>query len=374
MAQLLAALSGGVDSAVAAARAIDAGHQVIGVHLTLTTGVLNQDYSSHCSSLEEARDARQIASHLGIEFLSLDAMDDFRRVVMDDFVAEYARGRTPNPCLRCNATIKFPTLCDHSVALGYDGVITGHYAQLHTREDGLVELHRGFDADKDQSYVLGVLTQEQLKHCHFPLGGSTKQEVRRQARERGIPVADKPDSTDICFIPRGRTADFLEGHIRSSPGQIRDEQGQVLGHHRGIHGFTIGQRKGLRLGIPADDGHPRYVLRLEADTGEVIVGPKEHLKITHLRCSQPVWCTQPPADPFDAGVQLRAHAQEIPARIWVSDMTVLIDLMQPAYGIAPGQTAVIYDKTRVLGSTTIDSTSTDSPHLDPSLECGTSLG
>ncbi|MCL2784351.1 MAG: tRNA 2-thiouridine(34) synthase MnmA [Propionibacteriaceae bacterium] len=357
MSRLIVGLSGGVDSAVAAARMLEAGHEVVAVHLWLDPDNTGQD---GWGSSANATDAREVAQRLGIEFEVWDFSSDFRRIVVEDFLAEYARGRTPNPCLRCNEQIKFSAVIDRALAQGFDGVVTGHYARLETNDAGHVDLHRGVDKDKDQSYVLGVLTQDRLRRCFFPLGDSTKEEVRAEAARRGITVADKPDSLDICFIRDGRTADYLHRHIEDRPGEIRSEDGQVLGSHRGIFTYTIGQRKGLRLGRPATDGQPRYVVGLDSHANTVIVGPRTSLQVTQIRGINPVWTDHLAQSEFHAAVQLRAHADEIPARISVDDAGVTINLDTATYGIAPGQTAVIYDGTRVVGSATIDSaTSTE---------------
>ncbi|MDR0488464.1 MAG: tRNA 2-thiouridine(34) synthase MnmA [Propionibacteriaceae bacterium] len=357
MARLIAALSGGVDSAVAAARTVDAGHEVTAIHLALTRNPATfRTGSRGCCSLEDANDAGRVAAHLGIPFYIWDLSKEFEEEVLQDFLAEYSCGRTPNPCLRCNEKIKFAAVCDRALALGFDGVVTGHYAQLKTRDDGVVELHRSLDQAKDQSYVLGVLTQTQLQHCLFPLGGSLKEEVRREAHERGIRVADKPDSYDICFIPEGDTAEYLHEKLGYAHGEIQDEDGTVLGHHQGIFTYTIGQRKGLGLGVPAADGNPRYVLRLDPVENRVIVGPREHLQVHSLHGINPLWCDNPPNHPFQATVQLRAHATEVPALITIQSDGISITLEFPSYGIAPGQAAVIYKGTQVIGSATIDST------------------
>ncbi len=357
MARLIAALSGGVDSAVAAARMAEAGHEVTAIHMALSRHPQAQRTGSRgCCSLEDANDARRVADALGLPFYVWDFSDDFFHQVVENFLAEYARGRTPNPCLRCNEKIKFAALCDRALALGFDGVVTGHYARAVTRADGLVELHRGVDQAKDQSYVLGVLTQEQLRHSYFPLGDTVKAEVRQEARRRGLRVADKPDSYDICFIPDGSTADYLHEKLGYRPGEIRDEAGQVLGRHQGVFTYTIGQRKGLGLGRPAADGRPRYVLGLDPASGVVTVGPKEGLTVNRLRGVDPLWCDLAPAGDFEATVQLRAHSGELPARVRVEADGLGIDLIEPARGVAPGQTAVIYQGSRVVGSATIDAT------------------
>ena len=249
--RVLAAMSGGVDSAVAAARAVDAGHEVTGVHLALSKNPQSYRTGARgCCSKEDAHDARRAADVLGIAFYVWDLSDEFAADVVDDFVAEYAAGRTPNPCLRCNEKIKFAAVLQRGLALGFDAVCTGHYARLVDGQDG-IEMHRAVDADKDQSYVLGVLTQEQLRHSMFPLGDSVKTEVRAEAERRGLAVADKPDSHDICFIADGDTAGFLDRHLGSRPGTIADESGATIGRHDGTHHFTVGQRKGLSIGRPA---------------------------------------------------------------------------------------------------------------------------
>src|SRR6266540_1737783 len=245
--RVLAAMSGGVDSAVAAARALDAGYDVTGVHLALARNP--QTYRSGargCCTLEDSRDARRAADVIGIPFYVWDMAEQFHDEVVDDFVAEYAAGRTPNPCLRCNEKIKFAAVLDRAVALGFDAVATGHYAQLRTGADGPIELHRSVDQAKDQSYVLGGLTQGQLAHSMFPLGDSVKGDVRREAAERGLLVADKPDSHDICFVADGDNAGWLAEKLSdlapNRGGDIVDHaSGEVLGQHGGTFGYTIGQ-------------------------------------------------------------------------------------------------------------------------------------
>jgi len=247
--RVLAAMSGGVDSAVAAARAADAGHDVTGVHLALARNP--QTYRSGargCCTLEDARDARRAADVIGIPFYVWDMADEFHANVVDDFVAEYAAGRTPNPCLRCNEKIKFAAVLDRAVALGFDAVVTGHHARLGA--DGL--LRRSVDLGKDQSYVLAVLTRGQLDRSVFPLGDSTKAQVRVEAAQRGLAVAEKPDSHDICFIADGDTRGFLRSRLGEAPGSIVDsESGEVVGTHGGAYAYTVGQRKGLNLTRPA---------------------------------------------------------------------------------------------------------------------------
>lgn len=358
--RVLAALSGGVDSAVAAARAVDAGHDVVAVHLalsrqpaTLRTGARG------CCTIEDAGDARRVADVLGIPFYVWDLSERFEADVVDDFVREYAAGRTPNPCLRCNEKIKFSALLEKAVALGFDALCTGHYARLERDPAGMVRLHRARDRAKDQSYVLGVLTQEQLARALFPLGDSLKSEVRSEAAARGLAVAEKADSHDICFVADGRTQAWLEQRLGEQPGAIVDEQGEVLGEHTGAYGFTVGQRKGMRLGRPAPDGRPRYVLDVQPVSGTVVVGPAERLDVRSMRATAPRWCADAPVGPVEVLAQVRAHGEAVPAVAEVVDdgAQVRVELQRPVRGLAPGQSVVLYDGTRVLGAATIMSTS-----------------
>jgi tRNA-uridine 2-sulfurtransferase len=356
--RVLAAMSGGVDSATAAARMADAGHQVTGVHLALSANPKSYRSGARgCCTLEDARDARRAADVIGIPFYVWDMAERFHRDVVEDFVAEYAAGRTPNPCLRCNEKIKFAAVLDRALALGFDAVCTGHYARI---RDGV--LYRAADPAKDQSYVLAVLTPEQLSHALFPLGDTPKAQVRAEAARRGLAVADKPDSHDVCFIADGDTRAFLAGRLGQAPGQIVDTSGAVLGEHDGAYAFTVGQRRGLRVGTPAGDGRPRYVLDIEPVTRTVTVGPAEALDVTEITASRPVWtgCT-PLAGPRDGLVQLRAHGEVYPCTAWLDGDELRIRLHHPARGVAKGQAAVLYDDDMVLGSATIRGTSAAAP-------------
>ena len=382
--KILAAMSGGVDSAVAAARAVDAGHEVVGVHLalsrmpaTLRTG------SRGCCTLEDSMDARRVCAQLGIPFFVWDFSERFKEDVVDDFIAEYEAGRTPNPCMRCNEKIKFAALLEKAVSLGFDAVVTGHYARVITNDDGNRELHRAADWAKDQSYVLGVLTHEQLKHAWFPLATTpSKAEVREEAARRGFSVAKKPDSYDICFIPEGDTRAWLGEHIQMRPGLIKDTSGAVLGEHPGAQAYTVGQRKGLALGKPAPDGKPRFVLEIRPKTNEVIVGSRELLAVDEIRGIRATWAGVPVAeaadfmrqDPklgtcsatFEVTAQVRAHADPVRGTAhlqWVENtdenaegqlrLETVVRLKDGLSGVAPGQTMVLYQGTRVLGQSTI---------------------
>ncbi len=368
-------MSGGVDSAVAAARAQDAGHEVVGVHLALSRmpGTLRTG-SRGCCTIEDSIDARRVAGQLGIPFYVWDFSDRFKADVVDNFLEEYEQGRTPNPCLRCNEKIKFEAVLDRAMALGFDKVVTGHYATVVDTDDGRVELHRSAEWAKDQSYVLGVLTDEQLRHCLFPLGETpSKDQVRAEAEARGFSVASKPDSHDICFIPDGDTQGFLEDKLGAKPGAIVDRDGQVVGDHSGTHGYTIGQRKGLQIGYPAPDGKPRYVLDIRPKTREVVVGPKDALDIVEMSGARVSFAGADPVtsgitagryqdgvleqfDSFDGEVQVRAHGDTYPAQIWMDRGVLRIRVQTPISGLAPGQSAVVYLGTRVVGQCTVDQT------------------
>ena len=348
--RLLAALSGGVDSAVAAALAVEQGHDVTAVHLALSSAPATLRTGSRgCCSKEDARDAARVADVLGIPFYVWDFADRFREDVIDDFVAEYAAGRTPNPCLRCNERIKFTAVLDRALGLGFDAVVTGHHARL---SDG--ELRRSVDQDKDQSYVLAVLTPEQLAGTVLPLGSLTKAEVRAEATARGLAVADKPDSHDICFIADGDTAGFLIERLGAQPGPVVDAlTGAVVGGHDGAFTYTVGQRKGLALTVPAPDGRPRYVLSIEPVSRTVVVGPAQALDVHEILASRPLWLGAPGL-PRTAQVQLRAHGAVHDCVVHPDGDGWRLELGTPARGVAAGQAAVLYDGDLVLASATIE--------------------
>jgi tRNA-specific 2-thiouridylase len=351
--KLLAAMSGGVDSAVAAALAVEAGHDVTGVHLALSEAPATLRTGSRgCCSKEDARDARRAADVLEIPYYVWDLAAQFRSDVVADFVAEYAAGRTPNPCLRCNEKIKFAAVLHRARRLGFDAVVTGH----HARVSGGV-LRRSVDLAKDQSYVLAVLTPDQLAGAVFPLGEVTKDEVRALAADRGLAVADKPDSHDICFIADGDTRGFLRSHLGEQPGPVVDAlTGATVGSHEGAFAYTVGQRRGLALDVPAPDGRPRYVLSISPVDRTVRVGPQEALDVHVVTAEAPVWTSGPRPLPLECEVQLRAHGQPHPCSVSAAaDGGWRVALATPARGVAAGQAAVLYDGDTVLGSATISS-------------------
>lgn len=352
--RVLAAMSGGVDSAVAAARVQEAGHEVVGVHLALSRRpAAEREGGRGCCSIEDASDAQRAAGQLDIPFYVWDLADRFEDDVVEDFVSAYAAGQTPNPCLRCNERIKFSALLDKALALGFDAVATGHYAR---RVDGPAgpELHRAVDGAKDQSYVLGVLSRDRLAHAVFPLGGTVKADVRAEAAARGLRVAAKPDSHDICFIPDGDTAGFLHRRLGRRPGPIVDLDGQRVGEHQGTHAFTVGQRRGLALAEVAADGRRRYVLSIEPASSTVVVGPGEALEVTRIEGQDAVWARPAPVAGQRLGAQVRAHGEEVACVVdHLDDARVAVRLDRPVRGVAPGQALVLYDGTRVAGSVTI---------------------
>ena len=366
--RVLAALSGGVDSAVAAARAVDAGHDVVAVHMALTRErAATRCGSRGCCSVEDASDARWAAEILGIPFYVWDLSEQFEERVVADFLAEYRAGRTPNPCVRCNERVKFDALLARALALGFDAVATGHYARLtggaasgHPGQTSGLTLSRAADAAKDQSYVLAVSGRAGLSRALFPLGGApSKAAVRAEAARRGLPVAAKPDSYDICFVADGDTRGFLARSLGVREGAMVSPDGEVLGTHQGYFGFTVGQRRGLGLTRPAPDGRPRYVIETRPATNEVVVGPEELLRRSALDADDLVLLAEPDGGGWeDVAVQVRAHGRPVPADVVVDTGagTLHADLRQPLRGLAAGQSVVVYGGDggrRVLAQATI---------------------
>jgi tRNA-uridine 2-sulfurtransferase len=353
-------MSGGVDSSVAAALLVEQGHDVIGLSMQLydVSGSANGERSfGSCCTIDDLHDARRVATAIKIPHYILNFERQFRDKVVSNFVAEYASGRTPLPCAHCNSDLKFATLLDRAQGFGADAVATGHYAQVEAAGDGAFRLRRGIDASKDQSYFLFALTQAQLARAVFPVGDRPKNAVRKYAHQRQLPVAAKPDSQEICFIPDHDYAEFVTQHsprAAASGGAIVDESGRELGRHAGIHRFTVGQRKGLGLSA-SPTGVPMYVLSLKPESHDVVVGPKAALERTTLTASGVNWIQGAPAAPRRACVQIRHRHQPAPATVRSTGqghVEVVFDA--PQIAVTPGQAAVFYDGDVVLGGGWID--------------------
>jgi tRNA-specific 2-thiouridylase len=339
---IVVALSGGVDSATAAALLVEAGERVVGLTLRLYDARGTAASSGgRCCGPRDIEDARRVCAHLGVPFYVVDHEREFSRAVVDDFVAEYSAGRTPNPCVRCNEHVKFGPLLARARALGATRMATGHYARL---EGGL--LRRAADAAKDQSYFLFAMPARDRDHIRFPLGDMTKDEVRGHAARLGLPVADKPESQEICFVPDGDHAGFVARRVAAAPGAVVDEQGQLLAEHAGVHGFTVGQRRGLGVAR----GAPQYVIAVDALTRRVTVGPRAALARTTIEVDDVRWPGVAPDGPFAASVQVRHRHRPVPARVAPRGRgaTVIFDAPLES-GAAPGQAAVFYDRDVVVG-------------------------
>jgi tRNA-uridine 2-sulfurtransferase len=351
MAEVLVAMSGGVDSAVAAALLVEAGHRVTGVHLKLADVPTDQQVPGHgCCTLDDAQDARRAAQVLGIPFYVWDLSDTFRREVQDPFAAAYAAGTTPNPCVTCNEKVKYAALLDRATELGFDALATGHHARL--RRDGApvsapgagVELCRAADPRKDQSYVLYVATPDQLARTLLPVGELAKTEVRARAADLGLRVADKPDSYDVCFIPDGDTAGYLADELPGAPGPIVDTGGREVGRHDGVWRYTVGQRRGLALTV--DPHVRRFVVDVDAPSRTVVVGPRDALACRWLGVDEASWAVgERPVSGDRVRVQVRAHAPAVLATVHLGadDAGWRVDLDEPLHGVALGQAAVLYD-------------------------------
>jgi tRNA-specific 2-thiouridylase len=346
--RIVVAMSGGVDSSVAAALLAEQGHDVIGLSMQLYDQRGSETFGS-CCSLDDLHDARRVAAAIGFPHYIMNFERQFQETVIANFVGEYAAGRTPLPCAHCNSELKFATLLDRARGLGAEHVATGHYARVDRDATGRWRLKRSTDAEKDQSYFLFSLTQEQLASAVFPVGDLGKPEVRAQARRLALDVADKPDSQEICFVPDGDYAAFVARRAPevSRVGVILDQGGHQVGSHGGVHRFTVGQRKGLGVSAPA----PLYVLKIDAEAGAVTVGPRAALDCPSLSAAGVNWIAiDPPSDWRRAAAQIRHRHHAAPGRVRAIDdrrAEFLFDEPQPA--VTPGQAVVFYDGDVVLG-------------------------
>jgi tRNA-specific 2-thiouridylase len=352
--KIVIAMSGGVDSSVAAALLAQQGHEVIGLSMQLYDQRGGEIRFGTCCTIDDLHDARRVAARIGIPHYIMNFERQFDDQVVSNFVREYAAGRTPIPCVHCNGDLKFATLAERAAGLGAEYVATGHYARVDRDPvTGRTLLKRGVDASKDQSYFLFTLTQEQLAHAMFPVGDLQKAEVRDQARALGLPVAEKHDSHEICFVPDGDQAAFVERQgTAPSAGAITDVSGRVVGRHAGVHRFTVGQRKGLGLSSPI----PLYVVGIDADTATVTVGPREALQRTHLTASGVNWIAGvAPDEGARVTAQIRYRHREAAATLRPSDdERVEVTFDEPQTAVAPGQAVVFYDEDVVVGGGWID--------------------
>ena len=353
--RVVVAMSGGVDSAVAAALVKGWGYDTVGITLQLYDHGKAVGKKGACCAGQDIHDARRVADQIGIPHYVLDFEERFRHAVIEDFAATYAQGRTPIPCVRCNQRVKFEDLLETARELGAAALVTGHYA----RRTGGTELHTAVDASRDQTYFLAQTTRAQLEQLRFPLGDHTKDEVRRMALELGLRVAQKAESRDICFVPQGHYSEVVT-RLRpdaAEPGPVEHVDGRELGRHAGLAHFTVGQRRGL--GVAA--GEPLYVHELDAGRRAVIVGPKRARPVRALRLDEINWLDAdgPEGAPPSVLVKHRAHESAVDARIETDAAGVRVVLREPGFGIAPGQACVVYAGSRVLGGGLIDRLETE---------------
>ncbi len=353
--RVVVAMSGGVDSSVAAALLVEQGYEVIGVMLRLWAEVRAGEGSlNRCCSPAAVDDARRVAAHLGIPFYLRNVEAAFKERVVDPFIAVYAAGETPNPCLACNRDIRFDALLRYALGLGAKYLATGHYARVRRGPDGRYQLLKGVDGRKDQSYPLHVLGQAQLARALFPLGEYTKPQVREMARARGLPVAEKAESQELCFVADDDYRRFLRDWAPQAarPGPILDRAGRVLGEHRGLPFYTVGQRKGIGLSSPV----PLYVLKLDAGRNALIVGTAEELGQKELTARQVNWIAgEPPSGPIAVAARIRYKAQDVPATVTpLSDDRVAVSFVTALRDITPGQAVVFYDGEVCLGGGIIE--------------------
>jgi tRNA-specific 2-thiouridylase len=373
MARVVLAMSGGVDSSVAAHLLLQEGYEVIGVfmrhgdqsaaHCTPEWAsvassaslpvVSRADHKQGCCSAADAQDARRVADMLDIPFYAINFQSEFGQII-DYFVEQYISGRTPNPCVVCNNWLKFGKLFDYADSVDAQFVATGHYARCILADDGTPWLCRGVDHDKDQSYVLFGVSPERFQRMLLPVGQFRKSEIRRMAAELGLRVADKPDSQEICFVTTGKHDQFVRERRgdRNTAGKIVTVDGTLVGRHQGIERFTVGQRKGLGVAM----GEPYFVVRIDPETCDVVIGRREQLARRELTASKTNWLAPPPTEPMHCRAKIRYNSPPAPALAqMLADDQLHVQFEQPVFGVAPGQAVVCYDGDRVLGGGWIDS-------------------
>jgi tRNA-specific 2-thiouridylase len=349
--RIVVAMSGGVDSSVAAALLAEQGHDVIGLSMQLYDQSGTHSFGN-CCTLDDLHDARRVASAQGFPHYIVNFERQFTDTVIANFVAEYTSGRTPIPCAHCNSDLKFSTLLDRARGLGSEYLATGHYARVEATPEGRFLLRRSIDPDKDQSYFLFSLTQDQLARALFPVGGLTKPEVRAEAHRLGLSVADKADSQEICFVPDGDYATFIESRVPVQPGAVVNQQGERLATHSGVHRFTVGQRKGLGIAAAV----PLYVLEIDADSGDVTVGPRAALDRRNFTASRVNWIAREASAAWiPATAQIRHRHRPAAGRVRsIDDGRAEFEFEEPQAAVTPGQAAAFYDGDIVLGGGWID--------------------
>ena len=345
------AMSGGVDSSVAAALLVEEGYDVTGVMLKLWKGEA-ENSNSGCCNVRAAEDAGRVAARLDIPFYVWNFAEEFEDTVVRNFHEDYAAGRTPNPCVRCNQWVKFGELKRYADALDADVLATGHYARVH-EVDGRFRLMRGADPGKDQSYVLWMLSQQDLASTRFPVGEMQKTETRKIAEELGLRTAAKPDSQEICFVRNGDLAGYIDRNLETNPGVIVDESGSVLGEHNGVQRYTIGQRKGLGISL----GMPVFVTSIDATENTITVGQRDSLAVGGIALDELSFTHEPPVEGAEVLLQYRAHGEVTPARIVeVGGKNLVVDFAEPVYAVAPGQSAALYVEDELIGGGIITAT------------------